>query len=100
VVKEKAFHTPAAEPMSGSDGCDVTLQQLKEKFEETIMKSGKVAILTLLPKHWSSKIIEPEFPFASNYMVHKAKQLVEEGGIFEHQILNQEGAWIQMLLRL
>ena len=39
VLKEKILHIPAEEPVPENDGCDVILQQLKEKFEETTMKS-------------------------------------------------------------
>jgi len=54
--------------------------ELKDKFEETTVRSEKVQVLTVLPKSWSIRRIEEEFG-ASNYMVRKAKDLVKRKGI-------------------
>lgn len=44
------------------------IRQLKDKFQETTVRSEKVQVLTVLPKSWSIRRIEEEFG-ASNYMV-------------------------------
>jgi len=56
------------------------IDQLKEKFNSCCKMSEKVQVLTVLPKSWSQKRIEQEFR-ATNYMVRKAKKLVEDKGI-------------------
>jgi hypothetical protein len=56
------------------------IDQLKEKFKSCSKISEKVQVLTILPKSWSAKRIEEEFR-ATNYMVRKAKKLVEVKGI-------------------
>lgn len=55
------------------------VHQLKEKFK-TASSNEKLQILTILPKSWSSAMVEREFG-VSNYMARKAKRLVEEKGI-------------------
>jgi len=66
-----------SDPQSKDDG--EIVQQLKEKFTSA-SRSEKVQILTVLPKSWSIRKVQTEFD-AANYMVRKAKQLVEEKGI-------------------
>jgi len=66
-----------SDPQSKDDG--EIVQQLKEKFAFA-SRSEKVQILTVLPKSWSIRKVQTEFG-AANYMVRKAKQLVEEKGI-------------------
>jgi len=44
------------------------MRKLKDKSQETIVRSEKVQVLTALPKSWSIRRIEEEFG-ASNYMV-------------------------------
>jgi hypothetical protein len=56
------------------------ISQLKEKFKLCTLSSEKLQVLTVLPKSWSIKKTEQEFQ-VSNYMVRKAKKLVEEKGI-------------------
>jgi hypothetical protein len=56
------------------------IDQLKDKFRSCTKRSEKVLILTVLPKSWTNKRVANEFG-ASNYMVRKAKKLVEEKGI-------------------
>jgi len=56
------------------------IDQLREKFKLCMKTSEKVQILTMLPKSWSIRKIENEFE-ASNYLVRKAKRLVEEKGV-------------------
>lgn len=56
------------------------IDQLKEKFKLCMKTSEKVQILTVLPKSWSIRKIENEFE-TSNYLVRKAKRLVEEKGV-------------------
>ena len=53
------------------------ITQLKDKFKSSKRRSE---ILTVLPRSWSTKKIQSEFE-ASNYMVRKAKKLVEDKGI-------------------
>ena len=64
---------------SDSDESEM-IAQLKDKFESTTKRSEKVLVLTVLPKRWTIRKIQEEFG-ASNYMVHKAKELVREKGI-------------------
>ena len=56
------------------------IEQLKEKFHLSTDRSQKVQILTVLPKSWSIRKVEEEFG-VSNYMAHKAKDLVKDQGI-------------------
>ena len=56
------------------------LNQLKEKFHSTLMRSEKIQILTILPQSWSSNKIQTEFG-ATNYMVRCAKTLVKQKSI-------------------
>ena len=70
---------PAIQSSDGDDESEV-IKQLKEKFQETTMRSEKVQVLTVLPKSWSIQKVEDEFG-ASNYMVRKAKDLVKKRGI-------------------
>lgn len=70
---------PAIQSSDGDDESEV-IKQLKEKFQETTMRSEKVQVLTVLPKSWSIRKVEDEFG-ASNYMVRKAKDLVKKRGI-------------------
>ena len=70
---------PEIQSSNGDDESEM-IRQLKEKFEETSMKSEKVQILTVLPKSWSIRKVQDEFG-ASNYMVRRAKDLVKQKGI-------------------
>ena len=56
------------------------IDQLKEKFKSCSRSGEKVQVLTVLPKSWSAKRVQSEFQ-ATNYMVRKAKKLVEDRGI-------------------
>lgn len=56
------------------------IDQLKEKFQSSTKTSDKMQILSVLPKSWSIRRTEKEFK-ASNYLVRKAKKLVDEKGI-------------------
>jgi hypothetical protein len=93
--KIKSIHTTVkrqleliAGPLSDEDdvmqrdgGSDAEIiQQLKEKFNSCTLKNEKVQILTVLPKSWSAIRVQQEFA-ASNYMVRKAKRLVQDHGI-------------------
>lgn len=92
--KVKSIHTTVkrklelitGEPLDESDeepndpGASEIIDQLKEKFKSCSKRSEKVQVLTVLPKSWSMKRIETEFE-ATNYMVRKAKKLVEDKGI-------------------
>ena len=60
------------------------IAQLKEKFRMSTKTSEKMQVLTVLPKSWSIRKTEHQFQ-ATNYMVRKAKQLVEEKGIMSTQ---------------
>jgi len=51
------------------------IRQLKNKFEETTVRSEKVQVLTVLPKSWSIRGTEEEFG-ASNYMDRYEKQKI------------------------
>jgi len=73
-VKRKVFNLE-----DESDTEYEILSQLKEKFK-IAKRNEKIQILTILPKSWSISKIENEFG-ASNYMVRKAKKLVDEQGI-------------------
>ena len=64
---------------SDSDESEM-ITQLKDKFDNVTKGSDKVLVLTVLPKSWTIKKVQEEFG-ASNYMVHKAKELVKEKGI-------------------
>ena len=66
-------------PTQIDDGCEI-IQQLKEKFHSNIDRSQQVTILTILPKGWSVQKVQEEFR-VSNYMAHKAKELVKKQGI-------------------
>ena len=46
---------PEIQSSNGDDESEM-IRQLKEKFEETNMRSEKVQILTVLPKSWSFKM--------------------------------------------
>ena len=70
---------PAIQSSNGDDESEI-VRQLKDKFQETTVRSEKVQVLTVLPKSWSIRRIEEEFG-ASNYMVRKAKDLVKRKGI-------------------
>ena len=56
------------------------ITQLKDKFKSSKRRREKIQILTVLPRSWSTKTIQSEFE-VSNYMVRKAKKLVEDKGI-------------------
>ena len=64
-------------PTDETDDEGEIIEQLKEKFHTTTKRSGKVQVLTVLPKSWQVRKIQPE----SNYMARKVKDLVREKGI-------------------
>ena len=68
------------ETESSADEDDIMLKQLKEKFCASKNRSEKVQILTILPKNWSVRRVCEEFG-ASDYMVRRAKELVNQKGI-------------------
>ena len=82
VVKKKMLNVSSSEseenPIETSES--EIIAQLKDKFNSSNRKSEKVQILTILPQSWSIRKIEEEFG-ATNYMVRKAKQLVNTRGI-------------------
>ena len=101
VVKKKLVHTsyqkeklckikdaaanallPSMIPTKIDDGCEI-IEQLKEKFHASTDSSQKVTILTILPKSWSVQKVQEEFG-VSNYMAHKAKDLVKNQGILSN----------------
>ena len=51
---------PEIQSSNGDDESEM-IRQLKEKFKETIMRSEKVQILTVLPKSWSIRKVQDEF---------------------------------------
>ena len=53
---------------SSSRNRDDESEIIRDKFQETTVRSEKVQVLTVLPKSWSIRRIEEEFG-ASNYMV-------------------------------
>jgi hypothetical protein len=84
VLKRKTFQIlPDKIPgPSTNDESEILLQQLKEKFLETTHTHTKneVTILTLLPKNWSIRKVQSDFP-SYVYMIRKAKNIVKEQGI-------------------
>lgn len=56
------------------------IQQLKEKFAQTIIRSEKMTILSILPMSWNCKKIQDEFG-VTNYMARAVKSLVKENGV-------------------
>ena len=71
---------PEEQELSETDDEAEIIKQLKDKFNKSSDRSGKVQILTVLPKSWSIRKVQEEFE-ATNYMVHKAKELVRQKGI-------------------
>ncbi|CAM1301229.1 Uncharacterised protein r2_g1101 [Pycnogonum litorale] len=62
------------------DGGKEMLDQLKEKFIQSISRSERLTILTILPKSWSRSKIKAEFGI-SDYIARQSKRLVSEKGI-------------------
>lgn len=56
------------------------INQLKEKFSSTTLLSGKVQVLSVLPKYWSIRRIQNEFG-CSKRLVQVVKKTVAEKGI-------------------
>lgn len=59
---------------------NIIVEQLKDKFKQTVSRDVKMKILSLLPKEWSFRTIQSIFN-ASFYMINQSKKLVEKYGI-------------------
>ena len=57
------------------------MEQLKDKFNQTTLRSEKIKILTVAPKSWSQRKLANEFN-AFRHTATVAKKLVEEKGVF------------------
>ena len=57
------------------------MEQLKDKFNQTTLRSEKIKILTVVPKSWSQRKLANEFN-APRHTATVAKKLVEEKGVF------------------
>ena len=79
-LAERILGVENEESISSANPESEIINQLKEKFNTSNIRSEKVQILTVLPKSWSKKKIEQEFG-ASNFMVRTAKNLVKEKGV-------------------
>lgn len=81
VVKHlKTIQEDFEEPEEGDAHFKEMIDQLKEKYNESVKYSEKFRVLSVLPKSWSIRKIEGEFG-ASSYMIREVKKKVDEEGI-------------------
>ena len=80
VVQRNLILAAGADTEPGDDGAEI-IQQLKDKFALTKLRSERLSILTVLPKSWSIMKIMEEFG-VTRYTGEAAKKRVEDKGIF------------------
>lgn len=57
-----------------------TLNQIKDKFQQSSKRSERIMLLTLAPKYWSRQKLMTEFN-STEWEARKAKELVKQSGI-------------------